>query len=155
MQDWVFAVGMILGIVALLGVLYVWIKRQVFGTGGSILSIVGFLLVGLSLWSNVKVAGPGMSLEFNRLENRVADIEENTDVISEEVVKTAEKLETTSQQFISLTQQLETMPGIRGAAFEGVREPVVRATSPNVTRLKAISELQNRPARIPSAGGSD
>lgn len=47
--------GMILGAAMITAVLHNWLKRQTFGAGGFVLTFSGVLLIGLSIWSSVRI----------------------------------------------------------------------------------------------------
>jgi hypothetical protein len=55
MQSWSYAVGIVMGSVAVVSASYVWVKHQRFGVGGAFLSFVGVVLLGLSVWSRARV----------------------------------------------------------------------------------------------------
>ena len=61
--------GLILGSLAIISVCWVWVSKQVMGTGGGVLSFFGVMLVGLSIWSraSVEVSPEGVRAEFERL----------------------------------------------------------------------------------------
>ena len=48
-------VGLIVGSAVLGSVCYVWVRQQVFGMGGTVLSAFGTVLIGLSVWSNIQI----------------------------------------------------------------------------------------------------
>ena len=50
-----FFAGVLVGSLALTGVLFVWVKNQTFGFGGAVLSGAGVILIGLSAWQSVQL----------------------------------------------------------------------------------------------------
>lgn len=67
--DIAFYIGLILGSALLLGAMYVYIRRQIFGLGGVVLVVFGSFLIGLSIWTSFKVsvnADGSVSAEYKR-----------------------------------------------------------------------------------------
>jgi hypothetical protein len=56
--------GIILGTVAIGVACWVWFEKQTFSTGGAILSTIGLVLIGLSIWQSVHVKYGGTELNF-------------------------------------------------------------------------------------------
>jgi len=67
------------------------------------LSLVGVLLVGLSVWSSarVEVSSSGLKAEFERLKTQIQEVASANPVISEEVNKLAENAETGKNSSLS------------------------------------------------------
>lgn len=63
--------GIIFGALAISSVSWVWLKRQVFAYGGSVLSVTGIVLIGLSIYKTVDVraAPDGIGLKLSEMEN--------------------------------------------------------------------------------------
>jgi len=55
-QDVAFLAGIILGACLLVAVSWVWMRKQVLGASGISLAVIGFALVGLTVWTAVTVA---------------------------------------------------------------------------------------------------
>ena len=89
LENAVVLVGLIVGAAALGTACAVWYRKQEFGIGGATLSVVGVILIGLSIWSGVtfSITADGLQVELDSLEERLAQVAENSSVVSEEVVK--------------------------------------------------------------------
>lgn len=141
MDPWVYGTGLVLGIAVIVSVLWVWLRRQVFGTGGAVLSAIGVLLVGLSIYSNVQISGAGIQIQVQRLADQVNEVHETTGVISEQVINVADNAQTTQNQFLALTEELRSVPSISEAELEQVRQPVLEARPIDLERLRAASRM--------------
>ena len=88
-ENTVVLVGLAVGTAALGTACAVWYRKQQFGMGGATLSVVGVVLIGLSIWSGVtfSITADGLEVELDSLEERLAQVAENSSVVSEEVVK--------------------------------------------------------------------
>ena len=67
--DFAFVFGLLLGSILLLGAVFVYVKRQIFGLAGVILVVFGSSLIGLSIWTSFEFSvGPDGSVtaKYNR-----------------------------------------------------------------------------------------
>ena len=142
MEQLVFGIGVALGAGALLTVYYVWVKRQTFGIGGSLLSVTGIVLVGLPLWSsiNLSVSATGLRAELERMQERVEEVAEASAIVSETVVDLAEMQDSSHRQFTQLTEVLERRQAFDSAELTeiqgiAIRPMVDRATLDRATRV--------------------
>lgn len=62
--------GIIFGAAAISSVSWVWLRRQIFAYGGSVLSVTGIVLIGLSIYKTVDVraAPDGIGLKLSEME---------------------------------------------------------------------------------------
>jgi len=141
-QTATYIVGIGLGILAVASACYVWVSHQTFGVGGCTLSVVGLVLVGLSIWSGVKikVGEGGLEAEFQRLSRQVEAVAQANETVIQEVKKIATVTETGKQQFIELTRVLEAQRVAKPTQLENIRKPVLTAPTVDLKRLdKALS----------------
>ncbi len=144
-EDLAFLVGIVIGSIQLLAVSWVWIQKQVLGMGGITMSFVGVALVGLALWSSIRIeASPdGFIAEFEQelrqLNNSVQQVEEQVgevdadlrNVISTNIAfsRDLEQLNTSlsnnSQLFVALTNELENNGAATAVPLQRIRERVV------------------------------
>ena len=71
--------GLVFGSLMLCSLLFVYIKHKTFGLGGSVLTVFGVMLLGLSIWKTVEISiTPKGEIEakFEALEKRVEDVRE-------------------------------------------------------------------------------
>jgi len=64
-QSWIFVVAVLVGTGMILCASSVWLRRQVFGFGGSMLTVFGVVLVGLSVWKHISVEVTAESTRFS------------------------------------------------------------------------------------------
>ena len=135
----VMVVGLIIGSAAVLTACFVWLRKQVFGTGGIVLSLVGVILIGLSIWSNVSIqfAEGRFSAEFNRLQAQLDEMAEAGIAVSEEVGTMWDVVQANSQQFVALTDNLEQRQTLTTNQARSLRTPVLDA--PAVSRMRLDS----------------
>ena len=109
--------GLILGTIMLCVVLFVYVKKQTFGFGGSILTTFGVLLLGLSLWKSVEVSvtpDGGIQAKFQALEQRIKQDAKKTS----ERIDTLTKVTTESiakREFEALVKVDDSLPDDIGA----------------------------------------
>jgi hypothetical protein len=140
MATWVYGIGLALGVVATLSVLWVWIRQQKFGSGGAVLSTMGFLLVSLSIWSAIDFTLPGgMGVKVERLQQQLNEVQSATEETSEQLINVAENVETTQEQFVALTDELLKVSAISPTTLQEVQESVLEARPVDLERLRAIS----------------
>jgi hypothetical protein len=67
--------GIIFGAAAISSVSWVWLRRQIFAYGGSVLSITGIILIGLSIYKTVDVraAPDGIGIKLAEVEKLLKD----------------------------------------------------------------------------------
>ncbi|HSJ31814.1 MAG TPA: hypothetical protein VK933_10290 [Longimicrobiales bacterium] len=120
------ATGLVAGAAALAAVLIVWVRSQQFGVGGGVLSLVGVILIGLSVWSriNVEVTPEGIKATLEGLERRVEQVAEATGTVADAVGQVAHSVEVTQTQFNSLTQILERPQQLTPERLRSIRRPV-------------------------------
>jgi hypothetical protein len=169
-EELAFLAGIILGSIQLLAVSWVWVQKQVLGMGGITMSFVGVALVGLALWSSIRIeASPdGFIAEFqqeleqlNRSVQEVGDQVDEVDADLRNVVSTniafnrdLEELNTTlatnSRLFVSLTDELERSSTVNNAPLTRLRESVV---VPNVQEMEIRSRRETLEAlQLQSSG---
>jgi hypothetical protein len=148
-QTAAFVVGMILGSGAVSSAAFVWIRYRAFGTGGSVLSLLGVALVGLSIWSSVKinVSDQGFQAEFQKLAQQVDAVAESSQAgiqanreVAQEVKNVAEATEAAKQQFIELTTTLEAKGTLDPAKRAEILRPVLTAPVVDLKRLDSATK---------------
>lgn len=145
MIEWAYIVGIVVGTVAMLTTCLVWFRKQVFGTGGAVLSLFGVMLIGMSVWGSVKITLPGgIEAELETLKGKIEVIAESSQGISDEVRNIAEVTETTRDEFVQLTRDLETLPALSHTSGLSDRRAAVSTRSLDPQRLRNINrDLDN------------
>lgn len=106
-RDWAYVIGLILGSLLLVVVAITWFRKQIFGFGGAGLSVIGLVLLGLSLWTSVNIRVGGWETQLNLVEQRLAQVEQTNVEMSNDLAEVATIANVTKSQFIDLTTALE------------------------------------------------
>ena len=143
MSTAVYTVGLVFGGLAVFSVCYVFMKTRTFGFGGGVLSLVGVILIGLSLWSRVKieVSKEGLKGEFETLQQNVVALAGASESLSEEVKTLAERAETTSDQLVALTRNLEAGQSLNMPDGRNIRRQLDAAPSSNISRIDSAATV--------------
>jgi hypothetical protein len=125
MQSWAYAVGMVMGSVAVVSASYVWVKHQRFGVGGAFLSFVGVVLVGLSVWSRarVEISEGGLLAEFERLQQQLEEVTRTNDRVQRNLDSLQIRLAANERQFLAMARVLRDKSLITGGDLERVTAP--------------------------------
>lgn len=145
MQNWAYIVGLVVGAVAIAAVCWVWVRKQTFGTGGTVLSIVGVILVGLSVWKTVEISYTNGSLmvRLQKLEERLGQVAEASSAVTQEVQKLTDSANTTREEFLKLTRTLEARGTLPAATIRDIREAIARAPTVDRAKLDSARRLLN------------
>jgi len=160
-KDMAFVAGLVLGCLIIVSVCWVWVRRQVLGMGGGLLSFFGVVLVGLSVWSSasVEVSADGFRAEFEQLEKQVESVALRSQKISDEVrvvadanmamsreIKVAaENIDVNKAQFLQLTSALQDKRVFSGAQTRSISDPIRNAPVIDKRALEVrIQRLDNR-----------
>ena len=122
MQSWSYAVGMIMGSVAVVSASYVWVKHQRFGMGGAFLSFVGVVLLGLSVWSRarVEISEEGLLAEFERLQQRLEEVTRTNERVQQNLDSFQIRLTAGERQFLAMARVLRDKRLITGGDLEQI-----------------------------------
>ena len=125
MQSWAYAVGMVMGSVAVVSASYVWVKHQRFGVGGAFLSFVGVVLVGLSVWSRarVEISEGGLLAEFERMQQQLEEVTRTNDRVERNLDSLQIRLAASERQFLAMARVLRDKSLITGGDLERVTAP--------------------------------
>ncbi len=153
-KEMAFLVGLLLGCMVLVSVCWVWIRKQVLGVGGGVLSFFGVLLVGLSVWSgaSVEVSADGFRAEFERLEEQVTQVAQKSEklsdevkvvaetnkAISKEVRLAAENINVNRSQFLQLTNTLNEKRVLNPVQVRSLSEPITRLPNLDTRNLDVL-----------------
>ncbi len=146
MEQWVYVVGLVLGTFAIVAACGVWVRKQLFGAGGTVLSLVGLILVGLSVWKSVEISVTEgtVSVRLERLEQDLAEVTGANLAMAQELEKVANALTTTKQQFVQLTHVLENRGTLAPEVSRELRTPVDRLPTLDRARLNSAIEILRR-----------
>lgn len=151
-QDLAFLAGIVIGTCLLIAVSWVWIRKQVLGMNGIALAVIGFALVGLTVWTGIRfeASSEGFVAEFeqrlNALDSMVQDIDKNVQQVattSLDISKDVEGLQldvaANGRQFQMLAAELQRTSTVSTPALNEIREGIV-IPQPNPD----AAELRNR-----------
>lgn len=141
MDTVVYAVGLAMGSVMLGSVCYVWVRKQQLGIGGGFLSAMGVVLLGLSVWTgvSVEVTKGGIKADFDRLQERLDEVTEANQIVSEQVQNIAQSTEANRSQFVQLTRVLEADVAPAAPVFRQLRERMVTVPQVDLQQLERAS----------------
>lgn len=178
-----FVVGMVFGALMIGSVCVVFVKRSIFGTGGGILSVLGVLLIGMSVWSTARfeVSPEGLKVQVEQLREQVEGVQQKAEEISGDVqnaqarteevagdveqVRTAAQMisheladvamsaQTSNQQVLLLSEALQERQAIDPRAAREIQEPLRRAPQIDVERIRRLPETVLKPPSRPPPGG--
>ncbi|EKA7416337.1 TPA: hypothetical protein ACQYF6_000119 [Vibrio parahaemolyticus] len=110
MLDTVTVIGLLVGAVMIASVCSVYYKHQRFGLGGSILSLLGTVLIGMSVWSKISInvePGGGFSAELTQLKEDVKIINQQTQRIEESVSVVQSDLRQTKNSVQGISREIK------------------------------------------------
>lgn len=80
-SDITLIIGIILGSAMLLGVIFVYVKNQTYGMGGTSLTVFGTLLIGLSIWKTAEISitpEGGLQAKFEAIERELMFVKQQS-----------------------------------------------------------------------------
>ena len=153
MVEIVTAVGLLIGSVLMLSVCFVFIRHRFFGPGGAALSILGAILIGMSVWSNINVsvgADGGFRAELSQIRDQVAKIDSKNDQLRQTVSTVESQVKETQNVVQSLRNNIaefqldEKMPadGIFGPRTDIALRNQLKEMNASITDESIISRVQ-------------
>jgi hypothetical protein len=126
METWTYVIGLIIGSVAVLAVIFVYVKDRTFGTGGTALSLVGVILLGLSIWSDIQISvnKEGVDARFETIERNIEMIANTSADLTKEVDKVANNVQKSNTQFLELTNTLNSRKVISPDQRNQLQSPI-------------------------------
>jgi hypothetical protein len=100
-------VGLVFGGALIAAAIYVFVKKQEFALNGVAVTLLGLLLIGMSQWTTIKIKGAGIDIDLSTLQRQLSETAEAVDALAEETVNAAAAAETTREQLLTLSNQLE------------------------------------------------
>lgn len=131
METWAFIVGLVIGTIAVLGATWVWVKDKKYGIGGGSLTVVGAVLIGMSVWGQIRIKVTESGVELDLFRETV----EAVSAVAAEVDTMARAVEASREQFIRLTRELEQRAVLPSAALQPIRRSVEVLPAVNHARL--------------------
>lgn len=116
--------GIVLGSILLLSVAWVWVRKQVLGFNGFGMSIIGMLLISVTLWQkmNIEVSPDGLKVEVEQLRERVNDAERELKVTKREV----SAVETRNRMLSNTVVELTNVATQQNESYNRLQRELVR-----------------------------
>ena len=150
-------VGMVFGAIMIASVCFVYVKSSTLDVGGTALCLVGALLIGMSVWSTaqIEVSPGGLKLQVEQLQDKVEEVERNTQEISDGVdqVRTATRTlsteladvavtaQTGNRQIVQLSESLLRRQAIDPAEAEAIRERIETTPQLDPNQIRRSQQL--------------
>ena len=133
--------GILVGSLAILGVVWVWARKQVFGLGGGVLSFFGTVLIGLSVFSRAQITIGDTTIVLETLQQQVETLEQDKIQLAEEVGKLSRNADLQRSQFIAIGQSLQQQaePQMR-LQLNSVMQPLEGAEPIDYEALEKLQE---------------
>jgi hypothetical protein len=126
-------VNFVIGCLSIASASYGWIKNRMFGLAGIVLSAVGVILIGVSLWVSVGQA-------TRAAEAKPIDIAAIRQLLDDKASKTVASLKESNEQLADrLQQSLKQLQDSQGRVFSDIQAHV----------LAIRTALADRPASVP------
>lgn len=95
MDNPTFIVALILGAFMLCATMWVYIRKQVFGLGGSVLTVFGAVLIGMPVWKtiDVSVGQDGVNAKFEQMQAQITEVKKDADIKITQVERRTAALE--------------------------------------------------------------
>ena len=140
--------GLVFGSLMLCSLLFVYIKHKTFGLGGSVLTVFGVMLLGLSIWKTVEISitlEGEIEAKFEALEKRVEDVREIADSTTTKVEE-IDKAQNLVIREITNVRSSVTPEGEIEVKFEALEkrvEDVREIADSTTTKVEEIDKAQN------------
>lgn len=134
-------VGIVLGSLLLLSVAWVWLRRQKFGLNGFGMSLIGVVLVSLTMWQSMSVSFSAgtIELELERLQAEVAETKQQLAAAETEIAQVGQANSLLTRELVSLAE----VSNAQGQAQITLQRELQQA---NVINRVEIDEQALRPA---------
>jgi hypothetical protein len=103
-ENFVFLSALALGVMLLASVCYIYVKNQSFGLGGSCLSGMGVILVGMSVWKNIN-----FSMDATGIKAQLEQVQSVAKSAEHAASKAQAEAQTSSQAVSQLQSRLDVM----------------------------------------------
>ena len=134
--------GLAVGALMVCTVCAVYFRMQVFGLGGSVLSLLGAVLIGMSVWSNVSLsvgADGTITAQLSQIQDKVAQVSSENQQIGRSVADVRNDIESTNESIGELREQLAAFQSSVGLAPDGIFGPASDARLKETLRRMGAS----------------
>lgn len=147
MEQWAYLVGLVLGSLLILSVIFLTVKNRKVGMGEAFLVVMGVFLVGLTLWANVKISLSldGLLAEFNQVKEQVETLSVANLTLNEQVETIAVAAEKEREQVIELTHVLQDQGVANPERLEMIRGEISSVPVVDRSLLRNSRDLVRRP----------
>jgi hypothetical protein len=143
--------GILFGSLALSSVIWVWTKKQIYAYGGSALSVVGIILMGLSIYKtvDVKAAPDGIGIKLAEMERA---LKEQTQAAADLQTKLASLPSGLETKFTQLNKAVSDQAAAQAARFDRIEAAnsvqILNAASTGKTGFDKSSFVYNWPTKM-------
>ena len=154
LEDLAILAGIVMGSLILLAVIAVYWRDQKFGYAGTVMSIMGITLIGLTVWRTVtiEITEDGIVAVFqsqiDELNAMVASVDSDVQsaielnlAVADSINTLATRVQTTDAQFVVLTQELERQNTVPRDRLGAIRQPVLEATDVPIADIEERSRI--------------
>lgn len=134
--------GIVAGGILILAAVTVFLIKKEFPAGGVTVTLIGLVLIGMSQWSSIKLTAAGVTLEA--LTNNVKQMAAAAEEVATQAEQAAAGVETTRQQLVGLSQELETKQVLPPAVVRPIQSKLYNMPRADLSKLaKARADLRS------------
>jgi predicted PurR-regulated permease PerM len=142
----IFIVGLVMGCFMIIVVTLVYATKQKFGTAGTVLTLVGFALIGLFLFTRIKIVITGIAeieADLREVQTTIGEIQQQKDTIAAEIRAVTDSLAAIPENALSAGQMQDLRRKVNriAATSQNIGSSLGRATT-------STSNAQSRFQRI-------
>ena len=130
----VIIVGLAAGSVLILTAVIIFLKNREFPAGGIAVTLIGLVLIGMSLWSKVEIEGGGIKITV--LRTALTETAAAADEVAAQAEQAAAAAEATRRQLASLTQLMENRGLLAPAVTRSIQQQLAEVPAFDRTRLE-------------------
>ena len=145
MVFWTIVAGIIVGCLSIASACYHWVRNQLFGTAGIVLSTVGILLLGTSIWASIEVGKRTDSAAVQRViedgnAKTIAAVKESNKQLADQLQQFSKRLQDNQDRALADIQK--HVLAIRTAMTERERAAPTPQPPPNAGASAATPKKQ-------------
>ena len=158
MFDIVTVIGLFVGVMMITTVCAVFLRNQTFGVGGSALSMLGTILIGMSVWGNISVsvgADGGITAELTQIRQKVSEISTHNQKIDQSVSEIRVEVKQTRDNIRSLQTDIANFQASSDLAPDGIFGPAtdarlrehlrkIRATPDHESTIEMVQKMTGK-----------
>jgi hypothetical protein len=140
-------VGMVAGGLLILVVVIVFLQKKAFPAGGVGSAAIGFILIGMSQWTTIKIKAGGVDIDLSAIQAQLDETATAVDSVAGQSVRTAAVAEATREQLVTLSGQLADRQVLPRAAVNSVQRSLSVHPKLDTTRVITARTTLRPPIR--------